>query len=129
MAVLARHLIGFVALLLHTLLDASRSRCALLAENALLRHQLAVLERSVPRPRLAPLQRMVLVALARLTPGWKTVLRVVQPETLLRWHRAGFRALCRWKLLRARASPPRRLPPETIALIGAMAGRNRLWGG
>jgi len=66
-----------------------------------------------------------LVALAALTPTWRNVLRIVQPETLLRWHRAGFKALWRW---RARPRPVARLAPETVALIRAMAAENRLWG-
>jgi hypothetical protein len=63
--------------------DAFRPRWALLTEIALLRHQLAVLQRSVARPRVARFDRIVLVALAAVTPTWRNVLRVVQPETLL----------------------------------------------
>jgi hypothetical protein len=71
--------------------DAFRPRWALLTEIALLRHQLAVLQRSVARPRVARFDRIVLVALAAVTPTWRNVLRIVQPETLLRWHRAASR--------------------------------------
>ena len=60
-----------------------------------------------------------------VTPTWTNVLRIVQPETLLRWHRAGFKALWRW---RSRARPTSRLAPETPALIRSMASANRLWG-
>jgi putative transposase len=104
---------------------ARRPRWALLAEIALLRHQLTVLQRSVTRPRVTRFDRIVLVALAAVTPTWRNVLRIVQPETLLRWHRAGFEALWRW---RRRARPASRLAPETVALIRSMASANRLWG-
>ena len=104
---------------------ARRPRWALLAEIALLRHQLTVLQRSVARPRVTRFDRIVLVALAAVTPTWRNVLRIVQPETLLRWHRAGFKALWRW---RSRARPASRLAPQTVALIRSMASANRLWG-
>ena len=105
--------------------DAFRPRWALLTEIALLRHQLAVLQRSVARPRVTRFDRIVLVALAAVTPTWRNVLRIVQPETLLRWHRAGFKALWRW---RSRTPPAPRLDTETAALIRSMASANRLWG-
>jgi transposase InsO family protein len=105
--------------------EVFRPRCALLAEIALLRHQLAVLQRSVARPRVTRFDRIALVALAAVTPTWRNVLRIVQPETLLRRHRAGFRALWRW---RSRTRPARRLDPKTAALVRSMAAANRLWG-
>ncbi|HEX4448378.1 MAG TPA: integrase core domain-containing protein [Polyangiaceae bacterium] len=112
-------------MLLATMIDALRPRWALLREIALLRHQLTVLQRSVARPRVRRLDRIVLVALAAITPTWRNVLRVVQPETLLRWHRAGFKALWRW---RSRTRPASRLSPETVTLIRSIAAENRLWG-
>jgi hypothetical protein len=105
--------------------DALRPRWALLAEIALLRHQLTVLQRSVARPRVTRFDRIALVALAAVTPTWRNVLRSVQPETLLRWHRADFKALWRW---RSRTHPASRLAPETAALVRSMASANRLWG-
>jgi putative transposase len=105
--------------------DAFRPRWALLTEIALLRHQLAVLQRSVARPRVARFDRIVLVALAAVTPTWRNVLRVVRPETLLRWHRAGFKALWQW---RSRRRPASRVAAATAALIRSIASANRLWG-
>src|SRR5580658_9416482 len=105
--------------------DVFRPRWSLLAEVALLRHQLAILQRSVARPRVTRFDRIALVALATVTPSWRNVLRIVRPETLLRWHRAGFKALWRW---RSRTSPRSRLVAEIIALVQAMAAENRLWG-
>jgi transposase InsO family protein len=128
MVAFAEHIIGLVALLLRTQRDAFRSRGALLAENALLRHQLAIMERNTGQPKLTPLDRIVLVALSRVAPTWKNVLRLVQPDTLLRWHRTGFRMLWRWKTSAQRTIPFRRLDPETTTLIRTMAKDNRLWG-
>jgi hypothetical protein len=115
---------SLVSLLVSALLDLCRPRATLMAENALLRHQFIVLQRAVPKARLRPGDRLVAVALAAITPTWRSVLRIVQPATLLRWHRAGFRALWRW---RSRAPPPR-LAGSIVALIGSMATDNALWG-
>jgi putative transposase len=114
-----------VTMLATAVVDLLRSRRALLAEVALLRHQVAVLQRSVAKPKVTRLDRIVLVALAAFAPMWRNVLRIVQPETLLRWHRAGFRALCRW---RSRTRPASRLASETAVLVRSMASANRLWG-
>lgn len=114
-----------MTMLAAAVVDLLRSRRSLLAEVALLRHQVAILQRSVARPRVTRLDRIVLVALAALTPTWRNALRIVQPETLLRWHRAGFRALWRW---RSRPRSAKRLPAETGALIRSMASNNSTWG-
>jgi transposase InsO family protein len=112
-------------LLAAAVVDSLSPRLALLGEIALLRHQLTVLQRTVARPRVTRLDRIAFVALATITPTWRNVLRIVQPETLLRWHRAGFKALWRWRSRPRRAS---RLSPDTAALIRSMAAMNRLWG-
>jgi len=117
---------AIVTVLAAAVVDLFRSRRSLLTEIALLRHQLTVLHRSVARPRVTRLDRIVLVALAAITPTWRNVLRVVQPETLLRWHRAGFKALWRW---RSRPGCTLRIAAETVALIRTMARENALWGG
>jgi hypothetical protein len=72
-----------VTLLVSAVLDIFRPRWSLLAQNAALRHQLAIALRSVPRPRMTRLDRLGLVIVAQLTPAWRK-LRVVQHETLLR---------------------------------------------
>jgi putative transposase len=69
---------------------------------------------------------MLLVLLARAVRTWKQALLIVQPETLLRWHRQGFRLFWKYKS-RAHSRKPR-LSPETIILIKEMAAHNRLWG-
>jgi hypothetical protein len=116
---------AIVTVLAAALVDLFRSRRSLLTESALLRHQHPVLERSVARPHVTRLDRIVLVALAAITPTWRNLLRVLQPETLLRWHPAGFKALRRW---RSRPGPTLRIAAETVALIRTMARENSLWG-
>jgi hypothetical protein len=75
-------------------------------ENVALRHQLVVLRRQVRgRVRLTNLDRLVLVQLYRWFPSILKVLAIVQPETVIRWHRAGFRSYWRWKS-RAREGQP-----------------------
>ncbi len=103
-----------------------RSRTQLLAENALLRQQLLVLRCGIARPTMTPADRVLLVLLASRVRAWRQALLLVQPETLLRWHRAGFQALWRRKSRPGPGQPP--LPAETIALIRRMAADNPLWG-
>ncbi len=109
------------------LTDLVRSRPALIAENAFLRQQLVILRRGAKRPRCTPADRALLVLLASRLRAWRQSLLIVQPETLLRWHRQGFRLFWRWKS-RPRAEPQPKVAAETIALIREMAAANRLWG-
>ncbi len=106
--------------------DLRRGRAQLLAENALLRQQLLVLRRSAKRPAVMAADRALLVLLASRVRAWRQALLIVRPETLLGWHRAGFRALWRRK---SRPGPGRpTLPAETVALIRRLAADNPLWG-
>jgi transposase InsO family protein len=106
--------------------DLVRRRHDLLLENAFLRQQVLVLSRTAKRPALTPWDRGLLVLLASRLRTWAGALLIVQPETLLRWHRQGFRRF--WR----RTSPPRTQPsplaPATIDLVKQMARDNRLWG-
>ncbi len=79
------------ALVVGTLTDLLRSKPELVAENALLRQQLVVLNRSVKRPCCTPADRTLLVLLASRVRAWRSALVIVQPDTLLRWHRQLFR--------------------------------------
>ncbi len=115
-----------VALSAGALTDMMRSRADLLAENAMLRQQLIVLKRQVKRPKLADGDRIRLVVLARITQHWQYALHIVQPETLLRWHRELFRR--HWRCKSRTGEQKSRLPQETIDLIRQMAVENRLWG-
>ncbi len=107
--------------------DLTRSRAELIAENVLLRQQLIVASRGVKRPGFRGHERGLLVLLARLLPRWRDALLLVKPETVLRWHRAGFRLFWRRKSRSAGSREPR-LAPDVIALIKRMATENRLWG-
>jgi putative transposase len=108
-------------------LDLTRSRRELLAENALLRHQLVVAARQAKRPKLRAADRLVLVGLAAMFANWRNALVLVQPETLLRWHRDLFRRL--WAGRTKPKTPPKpRLAAQVIALIKRMAIENRTWG-
>ncbi len=114
------------SLLLGTLTDLARGKSELVAENALLRQQLIILRRQVKRPACTKTDRMLLVLLARMVRTWKQALLIVQPETLLRWHRQGFKLF--WKYKSRAASLKPRISQETISLIQEMARDNRLWG-
>src|SRR5260221_11570968 len=114
------------SLLLGSLADLSRSKSQLIAENALLRQQLIMLSRQVKRPNCRKADRLLLVLLARVVHTWRQALFIVQPDTLLRWHRELFRLV--WKRRSKATSPTPKLAAETVALIKEMAGKNRLWG-
>src|SRR6266487_4067753 len=114
------------SLMLGTLTDLVRSKSELVAENALLRQQLIILRRQVKRPACTKTDRMLLVLLSTMVRTWKQALVIVQPETLLRWHRQGFKLF--WKYKSRAASLKPRLSQETISLIQEMARNNRLWG-
>src|ERR1700687_1939225 len=80
------------------LVGAFRSRPSLEAENTILRHQLNVLRRqSLKRPTFGMLDRLIFAGLYRLAPKVLGALAIVKPETVIKWHRAGFRSYWRWK--------------------------------
>ena len=97
------------------------------AENAVLRHQLIVLRRKVRgRARLTNTDRWFFVLLYRWFPSILKVVTIVQPETLVHWHRAGFRRYWRWKSRRRGGRP--QIETELRALIRQMSTENFLWG-
>jgi putative transposase len=106
--------------------DLPRSKSELVLENALLRHQLAILRRQSKPPHFTSADRFWFLLLASRLKHWKDALVLLQPETLLYWHRAGFRLF--WK----HKSKPKTIHPkiatEIIALIQQMAQQNPLWG-
>jgi putative transposase len=114
------------SLLLGTVTDLSRSKSELVAGNAFLRQQLIIFRRQVKRPALSKTDRMILVLLARASRAWKQALFIVQPETLLRWHRQGFKLY--WRYTSRSAAPKPKIAAENVALIKEMAAQNRLWG-
>jgi putative transposase len=103
---------------------AFRSSQSIQAENLFLRRQLALyIERGVKLRRIDPATRIILTVLSRLF-DWRDALTVVRPETLLGWHRAGWRLF--WRLKSRPGRPP--IPPELQALIRRMANENSSWG-
>lgn len=106
--------------------DLTRSKADLIAENALLRQQLIVLHRQVNKPSFSQSDRLWLVLLARRVKNWRNALLLFKPDTLLRWHRQGFRLFWKFKS-RNRGGCPQ-LKAETIALIQQLTQENRLWG-
>ena len=96
-------------------------------ENVALRHQLAVLQRSVVRPKVYRWDRLFWVCLSRLWAGWRSSLVIVQPSTVLAWHRKGFQLYWRWKSRpRAAGRPP--IDRDIRELIRRMAHENPTWG-
>jgi hypothetical protein len=104
-----------------------RSRAALQTEILILRHQLNVLRRRAPkRVAVRNVDRLVFAGLNRLAPEMLDAVKILKPETVIRWHRAGFRAGWRWKS-RPRGGRPR-TPDEVCQLIREMSVANPLWG-
>ena len=101
-------------------------RAALMAENLALRHQLAVLQRSAKRAKLRKRDRIFWVWLSRLWSGWRPALLIVQPATVVKWHRQGFKIYWRWK---SRKRPGRPQVNRKIRdLIRRMSRENPMWG-
>ena len=118
---------GFVSAFI-TLIRASflgRSRLAL--ENMALRQQLAVYHRSVTRPVIRMQDRIFWVLMSRVWSSWRETLVIVRPETVIRWHRLGFRLYWRWKCRGAEPGRPH-IGMEVILLIRRMSRENVTWG-
>ena len=115
-----------VRVVLRTLCSEVRSRRDLMLENLALRQQLMVLQRATPKPRLKAADRFLWVLLQRCWSNWQRVLVLVQPQTVVGWHRLGFRLLWRCKS-RARVGRPG-LDHEMVSLIRQMWTSNPTWG-
>ena len=113
---------GAIHLIVSLLRAFLASRTALAAENLALRQQLAVLQVSVKRPRLRRRDRVFWVWLSRLWSGWRSCLMIVKPETVIRWHREGFRLYWRWKSRKKRGRP--KTEAEIRKLIRQIARQN-----
>ena len=116
-----------ISSLVPALISAFKARRELALENVALRQQLAVLRRSVKRPRLSKVDRGFWVLLRRIWTDWESVLVIVKPETVIRWHRCGFRRYWTWKSRRRRPGRPG-VAPEIRELIRNMSRANPLWG-
>jgi hypothetical protein len=119
-------MIAFLGLVLHIVVSPFKTQARLEAEIIMLRHQLNVLRRRVPsKPKLAVADRLLFVWLYRLFPSVLNA-TIVQPETIIRWHRTGVRLYWCWKS-RSRGGRPK-APIEIRRLIREMSLANRLWG-
>ncbi|MCP4299568.1 MAG: transposase family protein [Gammaproteobacteria bacterium] len=115
----------WLTILLQFLVSLFRTRRDLAFENLLLRQQLAVLKEKGARLQLSPADRSFWVMLSKLWPKWRSVLHVVKPETVIRWHREGFRR--HWaRKCRKKGRPA--LDPKIRLLIRRMSRANPLWG-
>src|SRR6266481_4483431 len=120
-------MIGLFCFVLAVLASPFKSKVRLEAENAVLRHQLIVLRRRLHgRVRLTNHDRWFFIQLYRWFPSILKVLTIIRPETLLRWHRAGFRCYWRWKS-RPQGGRPQ-IDTELRVLIRRMSVENPLWG-
>jgi hypothetical protein len=119
---------SFLVLLLHALASPFKSQARLEAEIVFLRHQLNQLRRQLPaKPRLTTAEdRLLFVWLYRLVPSLLNAAVIIQPDTIVRWHRAGFRSYWRWKS-RSRGGRPK-VAAEVRSLIRRMSFENSLWG-
>jgi putative transposase len=104
------------------------SRAALQLENLALRHQIGVLQRSSrKRPKLTPSDRLLWVWLSHIWCGWRSALAIVEPETVLAWHRKGFRVFWTWKVRHGQPGRPI-ISREVRDLIREMCRENPCWG-
>jgi transposase InsO family protein len=104
-----------------------RGRAVLQLENLALRHQVGVLQRSVKRPKLTSADRLLWVWLCHLWADWRSALLIVQPATVIAWHRQGFRLFWTWKGRCGQRGRPS-VPPEVRELIRRLNRENPLWG-
>src|SRR5262249_9776398 len=107
----------------------ARGQAAMQAEIIALRHQVTVLQRSQKsrRPVLTRMDRCFWVWLSRVWSAWRSALIIVRPETVIHWHRQGFRWYWTWKVRHGRSGRPQ-VPKETRDLIRTMSRENPLWG-
>jgi hypothetical protein len=120
-------MVALIFLFLNLVVAVFKSKSRLEAENAALRHQLTVLQRKTcDRVQFTNSDRLFLILLYRWFPSVLKALAIIRPETLVRWHRAGFRRYWRWKSRAVGGRP--QVSPELRALIRHMSIENRLWG-
>ena len=114
--------------LLATLSSIFRSRATIQLENLALRHQIGILQRSARRrPKLTPADRLLWVGLSRIWSDWRSALAIVKPETVVAWHRAGFRLFWTWKVRRGQPGRPV-ISRDVRDLIRQMCRENPGWG-
>ncbi len=117
---------GVTSILVLFLRGVLRNRTELAAENLALRQQLAILQQKSKTPRLRRRDRIFWALLSRFWANWRSSLLIVQPDTVVSWHRQGFKLYWRWK---SRGKPGRpRIEAEIQRLIRRMSRENPLWG-
>ena len=117
-----------LTMFLATLSSIFRSRAALQLENLALRHQIGVLRRSSrTRPKLTVVDRLFWVWLSRIWSDWRSALAIVEPETVVAWHRKGFRVFWTWKVRHGHPGRPI-ISREVRDLIRKMCRENPCWG-
>jgi putative transposase len=119
-------MVRWLWIVLGTLRSAGRTHRELALENLALRQPLAVWKARHSRPRLTEMDRIFWVLLSRLWTNWRHSLQLVQPETVVRWHRDGFRRYWAWKNRRRAGRPA--ISTEVRDLIRRMSRANPLWG-
>jgi len=119
-------MISWLFLILRVLTGVARSRASLAAESAVLRHQLSVLQRERPRPLLRPADRVLWIWLARHWSQWRSSLVLIQPATVLRWHREGYRRY--WRRRSGGFGGRPRIPRSHISLIRRISSDHPEWG-
>src|ERR1700722_19207197 len=120
-------MVALICFVLVVLASPFKSKSRLEAENAALRHQLIVLQRKVRgRAHLTNSDRWLFVQMYRWFPSILKVVMIIEPETLVRWHRAGFRRYWRWKSRSLGGRP--QVEVELRTLIRRMSRENLLWG-
>ncbi len=119
-------MVRWLAILVWTLRSTIRTQRELALENLALRQQVAVWKVRQPRPQLTTTDRIFWVVLSRLWKNWRSSLQVVRPETVVRWHRQGFRRYWAWKSRRRWGRPA--IGRDLRDLIRQMSRANPLWG-
>lgn len=114
------------SMVLNAATDLTRSKADLVIENALLRQQLIVLHRQVKKPTFSQSDHFWLVLFTSRVKNWEESLLICKPDTLLRWHRQGFRLF--WKFKSRHRGGRSKLASATVVLIQQMARENGLWG-
>ena len=123
-----RSLLHVLALVAAALSSALKSRAALQLENLALRHQIGVLQRSAKkRPKLVTADRVFWAWLCHVWSDWRSALVIVKPDTVIGWHRKGFRLFWTWKIRRGEPGRPA-VAKDTRDLIRKMSRDNPLWG-
>ena len=112
---------------MHKIIEIFADRAALHTEILALRQQVAVLKRKRPRPLLRKADRVFWVILSCLWPGWRHALVIVRPETVIGWHRKGFRLFWTWKSRRGKPGRPP-VSREIRYLVRRMSRENTRWG-